>query len=498
METDKQKETVDFFLKQGILITPEALTKVAESAEDVRTQIAETSRSENLFILRSDISQNHFASQGPSITKTQEDTAKEERKDLKVVFSYREAPKKIDVQDFVSFFGERYKTIEKMLANRPELLNTMSINRIAAKRNRENVSLIGLVSDKQRTKNQNIMLNVEDTTGSIKVIVNKTKPELYQLAKDVVCDEVIGINGTNSDRVVFANSIVLPDVLKDRELKKAAEESYAIFISDLHVGSRFFLGDEFDSFLSWINGKKGTDEQRKIVENVKYIFIAGDLVDGVGIYPGQEKELTILDIYDQYKACGELLKQIPSHITIVVCAGNHDAMRISEPQLELYKDFAAPIWSLPNIVMVSNPSIINIGAKSEFKGFDVLMYHGYSFDYYAAEVDSIRSSGGYDRPDLIMKFLMKRRHLAPTHSSTLYMPDSNQDCLVVNKVPDFFITGHIHRCSVSNYRNITMINGSCWQSKTTFQEKMGHNPEPCRVPIVNLQTRGVKVLKFGE
>ena len=38
----------------------------------------------------------------------------------------------------------------------------------------------------------------------------------------------------------------------------------------------------------------------------------------------------------------------------------------------------------------------------------------------------------------------------------------------------------------------------CKSPKTAFQEKMGHTPEPCRVPIVNLQTRQVKILKFGK
>jgi len=124
------------------------------------------------------------------------------------------------------------------------------------------------------------------------------------------------------------------------------------------------------------------------------------------------------------------------------------------------------------------------------------MYHGYSFDYYFANVDSIRTQGGYDRPDLLMKFLLQRRHLAPTHASTLYLPDSEQDPLIIDKVPDFFVTGHIHKAGISNYKNITLICASCWQAKTLFQDKVGYHPEPARVPVVNLKTRKVKVLKF--
>jgi DNA polymerase II small subunit len=68
--------------------------------------------------------------------------------------------------------------------------------------------------------------------------------------------------------------------------------------------------------------------------------------------------------------------------------------------------------------------------------------------------------------------------------------------MIITKIPDFFVTGHIHKSVAANFRNITLICGSCWQSKTAFQEKVGHNPEPSRVPIVNLKNREVKILRF--
>jgi len=256
------------------------------------------------------------------------------------------------------------------------------------------------------------------------------------------------------------------------------------------------LPEQFNNFIKWINGEFGNEMQKEISKKVKYIFIAGDLIDGLGIYPGQESELNIKDIYKQYEECANLLKKIPSNISIIICPGNHDAMRLSEPQPPLYEDFAQPMFGLTNVFLVSNPSLINIHSSGDFPGFDVLIYHGYSFDYYVANIDSIRNQGGYDRADLIMKFLLKKRHLAPAYSSTLYMLGKDKDPLVIERIPDFFVTGHIHKTSVSNYRNITLICGSCWQSKTPFQEKVGHHPEPCRVPVVNLKTRKVKILKF--
>jgi len=529
-----KKDIIKFFLDKEILLSPDFFDNLDSRNIDLDklfSLIKEQTDSSKLLVftkeinnllkeLPKDVNWREFdkakvlSDKGNSglyekfIDYLKEDAAKEQDSDkttektkrdtgtVNVLFSYEEESKKRDIQDFVAFFNMRYKALEKILRHRQELQNILSISRIAAKKEKENVSLIGIVKEKNTTANGNLMVEIEDTSGSIKVLISKNKPELFNLAKDIVLDEVIGIVGVNGDNIVFANNVIWPDIPMNKEFKKAPDESYIIILSDLHVGSDQFLGEKLENFLKWINGKMGNENQKKIASKVKYIVIVGDLVDGVGIYPDQDAELTIKDINAQYEECARLLKQIPSHIQLIICPGNHDAMRIAEPQPQLYKDFANPIWELPNVTMVSNPALINLHSSSSFSGFDLLLYHGYSFDYYVANVESIRNGGGYDRADLIMKFLLQRRHLAPTHTSTLYIPDVNNDSLVIDKIPDFFIAGHIHKSCVANYRNITMICGSCWQAKTPFQEKVGHNPEPARVPIINLQTREVKLLRF--
>ena len=183
---------------------------------------------------------------------------------------------------------------------------------------------------------------------------------------------------------------------------------------------------------------------------------------------------------------------------MIICPGNHDAVRLAEPQPLFTKTYSASLYDLPNTTIVSNPSVVNFHHSNDFPGFNVLIYHGYSFDHYVAQVNSLRNQGGYDRADLIMKFLLQRRHLAPTHPSNQYVPDNKRDPLVIETVPDFFISGHIHKSVCANYKGTTLICGSCWQSKTAFQEKVGHHPEPSRVPVVNLSTREIKILKFGN
>ncbi|MFC1686824.1 metallophosphoesterase, partial [Nanoarchaeota archaeon] len=312
----------------------------------------------------------------------------------------------------------------------------------------------------------------------------------------IIPDEVIGITGTNKGEVLFAENIIWPEIPSTKTLKKYDEDIYSVFLSDIHVGSTNFLEEEFDKFLNWINGETGNQKQKELSQKIKYVFIAGDLVDGIGIYQNQDKELTIKDINEQYNEAARLLKKIPSHIQIIICPGNHDALHLAEPQPAFNSKYIQSLLELPNVSLVTNPCLINICQTENFSGFDILLYHGYSFDYYVSNVDSIRNSGGYERADLIMKFLLRKRHLAPSYGSAPYFPSNQDDFLLIKKIPDFFITGHIHYSIAANYRGVTMISGSCWQSKTDFQEKVGHEPQPARVPIVNLKTREIKILKF--
>lgn len=420
---------------------------------------------------------------------------------VRVVFSYNEEPQKRTVQDFVGYFTSRYNILRRILQNRKELGSPTSINRILqqnAARDSEECSIIGLILDKQETKNGNILLTVEDSTATIKVLAHKNNTEAHTIAKESVLDEVIGIVGTIKENIIFAKSILLPDIPITKELKKSPDEVYLVGVSCIHIGSNLFLKEEFEKFIQWLRGEHGTPQQRAIARKVRYLVLVGDLVDGIGIYPNQDKDLSIKDIYQQYRALADYLKLIPPSIHIIISPGNHDAMRIAEPQPPLYKDYAAAMYELPNATLVSNPAIVNIHAINNFPGFDCLIYHGFSFIYYSDTVESIRSAGGQQRADLIMKFLLQRRHLAPAHTSTLYIPDPHRDNLIIDTIPDLFIGGHLHRCHASNYRNVTTMTCSCWIGTTEYQEKLGLKPQPGRVPVVNLATRQVKMFRFYD
>jgi len=429
-----------------------------------------------------------------------DDNGRDSFSSVVVLKMYKENEKKKTVDTFVQHYRSRYNSLKRILQNRNELQNVTSINRILGKSDREQVSLIGLIFEKQITKKGNILITLEDLSGKIRVLINKNRGDIYEIAKDLVLDECVGVSGVMGDRIVFANNLFLPDIPHGKQIKKCDEDIYAAFTSDFHVGSVDFLENDLLKFIKWLNGEVGSSEQKDISKKVKYLFVVGDLVDGVGIYPGQEDDLTIKDIYEQYQKCAEYLSMIRKDIKIIVCAGNHDALRIAEPQPVLSKKYAESIWNLPNVTIVTSPSLVNIHSSNSFEGFDVLLYHGFSFDYYGDNVDSIRISKPNisERAGLIIKYLLQKRHLAPTHTSTLFVPTEHEDPLVIEKVPDFFVCAHIHKAIVNQYQNVTNICSSCWQKRTEFQSRVGHVPEVSRVPIINLKTRETRIMKFSD
>jgi len=82
------------------------------------------------------------------------------------------------------------------------------------------------------------------------------------------------------------------------------------------------------------------------------------------------------------------------------------------------------------------------------------------------------------------------------HSSVTYLPGFEEDPLLIKEVPDLVCTGEVHRLDIENYNGIIIITGSCWQSQTPFEEKIGNIPDPGKVPVFNLKTREIKIFDF--
>jgi len=402
--------------------------------------------------------------------------------------------KKFEVDDFTKHFRGRYVVLKSMLQEREELVGLTSIGKLPEQK-QSNISVIGMVFNKRTTKNKNLIMEIEDLTGRVSVVINHSKEELFKQAGEIVLDDVIAIKGSGSREILFADGLFFPDILEKKPKRSPAEE-YAAFISDIHLGSKNFLEEQFKKFISWINLEEGTEEQREIAKKLKYIFIVGDNVDGVGIFPGQEELLEISDMREQYKKLASFLGSVRKDVLMFMAPGQHDAVRVAEPQPPIGEDYAPELQSIENLFLVSNPAVVKIGITEKFEGIDVLMYHGASLHSIITSIEELRIKDGHNFPTKAVKYLLKKRHLSSQHSFTVYLPIEN-DPLVISEVPDIIATGEIHKPEVGNYKGVTMIASSCWQSITDFEEKIGNHPEPCKVPILNLKTGEVKILDFN-
>ena len=368
----------------------------------------------------------------------------------------------------------------------------MSINKIG---NNRSFSVIGLVCSKRITKNKNMILEIEDMTGRINALIGQDKEEIFTKAKEIILDDVVGLKCSGNGEILFINDIFFPDGHL-HEKKKAEEEVYALFVSDIHIGSKLFLQKNFERFLDWINGIDVDAATLERIKKIKYIFITGDNVDGVGIYPSQESFLLIKDMKDQYKQLFNYLDRIPKHITMIMCPGQHDAVRVPEPQPPIDEEFAPDLVKMNNLLLVSNPALIEIDSLENKTGFKVLMYHGASMHSWIDELEELRGAQANLNPSKVVKHMLKHRHLSPMHSGNVYIPSDKEDTLIIGDIPDIIATGDMHRTDIDMSNNVLIICGSCWQSITPFEEKVGNSPDPCKVPMLNLKTREIKILDF--
>ncbi|MBU4086109.1 MAG: metallophosphoesterase [Nanoarchaeota archaeon] len=511
-------EILKFCISRGILLDKEVGEVLSEFSEDTAKEIIEkviflkgkilnkNFVCENVHNLRGIMPESGFErlciNLGVSIEISREIKPKigevvEEgvsKRNVKVLYSSSNLTKKIKVQDFTKYFRARYSELRKVLQERPELENLTSINKISSQK--QGFSIIGIVYSKRMTKNKNLMLELEDLTGKISVLINQNKDDVYAMARDVMPDSVIGVRGSGTREMFFVNEIIFPEAII-WEKNHLDSEEFAAFTSDTHVGSKMFLEKNFLKFIEWINGNLGDSRQREEALKVKYLFITGDTIDGIGVYPNQDLLLSIKDIVGQYKKLAEYLSRIRNDVTIIMCPGQHDAVRVAEPQPVLGKEFAWPLHELDNIILVSNPSLVEIMNKNQ-RGIKILMYHGASMIHIINEVDSLRTIKAHDTPSKVVRVMLKNRHLCPIHSAVTYIPNEKRDELAIVDIPDIITTGDLHKPDVDIYNNILIICSSCWQSTTPFEEKVGNHPDPCKVPIVNLRTRAVKIIDFSE
>ena len=377
-----------------------------------------------------------------------------------------------ELENLISYFKSRYEKLSNILSKRPDLRNYTKIADIDD--GMDSLSLILMVKEIRTSKNGHKIVEFEDDTGNISVLFSNKNEDLFREAEKLVRDEVVGVIANKSDdrNFAFGQEIIKPGVLR---VPEKPMDFGIVFLSDVHIGSLTFLEDAFQRFIDWINCEYGDEEQRRVAEDVKYLIIGGDIVDGIGVYPNQDKELAIKDITEQYNEAARFLGNIRSDIKIIIAPGNHDASRVAEPQPAVPEEYAKALYELDNVEFISNPGVVSLD------GINVLIYHGRSFDDLVMAVKDF----SYEKSDVIMEELLQKRHLAPIYGERTPLASELEDYLVIDEVPDIFHTGHIHINSYRRYKGIHLINSGTFQTQTEFQKIYNINPTPAEVPIIH-------------
>jgi DNA polymerase II small subunit len=391
------------------------------------------------------------------------------------------------VEGYTSLFRSRYEKSLRILSLRQDskrvkkietikqLFNQSNINYKSLSKEEANNPVViaaGLVMEKD-IKNNNYDITIDDQTGLLTATTfdEDLKKQISMLAVDQMVMIEFEINSKrrkNTIKNLF--SLDVPDRIPNR----SKTEVFSILISDLHIGSKFFMEKEFQSFLEWLNGNDR--DSKDIISKIKYICICGDLIDGIGIFPNQDRELLEKDSFSQMDHAINILSKIPKHMKVFLIPGNHDLGRRALPQPAIPKKYAEKIYSLNNITMLGNPCMINM------EGIKILMFHGQSLDDIIASIPGL----SYSKPAEAMKILLKSRHLSPIYGQRTPIAPEKEDMMVIEEVPDILHSGHVHVIDVDSYKGTLLVNSGAWQSQTPFQQTMGITPTPGIAIAINL------------
>jgi DNA polymerase II small subunit len=391
------------------------------------------------------------------------------------------------IEDFSHYFRDRFQKQLRTFRVRSDARDAGSVGDALASPQNEEVKLIAMVMEK-REHQRKLFLQIDDLEDSATVLISPDEHAAYEVAQKVPLDQVICVTAIRAKGdLLIAKQILLPDI-PDHRPHLANEEVWAVLLSDLHVGSKKFLGDALRHVLDWLNLRIGSPDQRAIAEHTKYVVICGDIVDGIGVYPRQEQELAINDLYGQYEEAAKYIGTIPDYIETIILPGNHDPVRQALPQPAIPKDFGGPIYESRDLISLGNPSEVSL------HGVRLLLHHGRSLDDVLSSVPTF----DFSQPDKAMKLQLQCRHLASEYGNRTSIAPEKVDHLVIENIPDVFQSGHVHVVKHENYRGTQIINSGAWQAQTDYQKRVGLTPTPGILTTVNLQTLQVRLINFME
>ena len=475
--SDVLTQVIREIVAKGYQIEPKAFNLLQQITKDVDLfrliDEAVKGKGEDRIIKVEDIERS--LKKGGSEAKEEIEVKPDETPNFKILQNISTLKISSGTVGYQRLFLSRYQKLLSIIKKR---MDSGNLTRVADVNSRRPTKVAGLIYSKNvRRGSATVVIEddtdrIEATCFDLSVIKN-----IQEIPLDSVAVATIAPGKRNT---YIIESISLPDI-PEHVPNLSRRRVYAALTSDLHVGNKFFLKEAFQGFIDWLNRREDD-----VAARLRYLLICGDIIDGVGVYPNQDKELETTDVTKQLNQVSELLKRIPSYVQIFICPGNHEPVRQALPQPPISSSYAESLVKLPNIHLLSNPAWI------EIEGVKVLMYHGRSIE----DVVATTSGLSVERPALAMKILLKARHVAPVYGRRTPILPTDEDHLVIEEIPDIFHSGHVHILDSERYRGCLLLNSGTWQMQTSYQLDMGINPTPAILPIVDLSTLQVITIDF--
>jgi DNA polymerase II small subunit len=471
---ENASSALKYALSKGFQIHPDAfkvLEKIdSKELEVIIKRVVREKAKQNLFL----INQNDLK----SFVDSEIDQNMEDKHEI-----LSDPTKKITsaegIEGFGALFASRYSKLLKIISQRGQAQKLVKIDVVRTGKPKEEVFVGGLLMDRKIERDVTKLI-IDDLSGSIETLVfNK---EIQPVANSLLIDQfVMQSIASGKNGGFITKEILIPD-LPDHVTNRSKTETYAVLISDLHVGSKYFMEKEFGDFVSWLSSPD------PIAKKIRFVLVCGDVVDGVGIFPNQDKELLLVDIGQQMVKAAQLLDKIPKHIKVFIIPGNHDPGRRALPQPAIPEKHNMDLWNRENFFMLGNPSVVSLN------GVKVLMFHGQSLD------DVVGTTPGlsYSQPAKAMRMLLKARHLSPIYGKRTPIAPETEDMMVIDEIPDIFHSGHIHVVDLDKYKGTLIVNSGAWQTQTAYQASVGITPTPGIAVIVNLTNLKVFTKSFVD
>ena len=187
------------------------------------------------------------------------------------------------LSDIKSFFNSRLSKIRNLMIE-GRSLPRRPISNAEAYRNRQRyssseyeITIVGLVSEPRWAKSGNLMFMIEDETTQIQCLLKPPSGSnpLHAALDGLMNDDVVGVSGyfigDRTDLFISSNIHMPPLPRRAKNAASADEAVSAAFLSDVHVGSKTFLGPQWEKMIHWF-------QNDTLAKTIKYFVLSLSLI----------------------------------------------------------------------------------------------------------------------------------------------------------------------------------------------------------------------------